>query len=848
MIEHSPVHRAPVGGEYYVFRDPVHNLIEIDEDLEGRLIRRLLRTREMQRLRHIAQNGLGNYVYQGLEGSRFPHSLGTYHVARALVRSLADRQPKDPSFPESMRIQPNDLIAFPVAAMLHDLGHGPLSHIWEQCLKPPLFDGFDHEKHTRLLLTSSESDIGHYLQNGIMSEFPSLATLGEDVVSFLDGNHRLYYLSHLLHGNLDVDRLDFIARDTRNAGVTYGFHDLSWIIRSFRFARISPELIDSATFRNQFDPFWTIAIDGRKGTSTLVQFLNARENMYSLVYLHKTVRGASVLLNNLFVRAATLLKSDMPGVPVQSKAFARVLRNQLLDINQFLMLDDNTVWEQIKIWAYESDIDIVLKLLSKKLYSRDYFKVFSVNKTTYDTLRQLDREDGSLFASIFAAKSGLTVSESSSFYGFDNVSFNKVGRERAKLHDTVWIMKEGIDRHKFTSLHEFWAANGEELDVQQYYFAVDERMLAEANLIVERLSHAESSLGVPASEAPENYRVVATLGREGEWKSAYIGIPKVPGADESTVVALKSYKNAEDAPDAIERDVRQVNLLLDSVDGAECLARAREAGIRGGRTWLVEKLWSSSLLDVVRKTGPIRDIREFARLGLDLATGLGALHSAGLRHTDIKLDNCGVLRAQGKVERYVLGDFGCISPRQNEPPINPRLQGTIRTRAPEVFTGTEFSLAGDVWGLGATLYAACVGEYPFMQLDSKHLEDDERRAAEQKMADEMPQLLAEFRAKREQKLPPIILELLSGCFEERRNRTSATALRSSFSNFLQNLDSFAPGPQAEAKGAWQRAQDMLVQRNVTGQPLSDHDLEAVLGSSGARYVPPELLSHLRQSP
>ena len=130
--EISPIHRPPPGGEYYVFRDSVHNLIEIESESDGTYVRDLLRTRELQRLRHIRQNGFSSLVYQSLETSRFPHSLGTFHIARRIASSLFERQPgPSEGFPESLMLKPRDCLAFSVAALIHDIGHGPLSHVWE---------------------------------------------------------------------------------------------------------------------------------------------------------------------------------------------------------------------------------------------------------------------------------------------------------------------------------------------------------------------------------------------------------------------------------------------------------------------------------------------------------------------------------------------------------------------------------------------------------------------------------------------------------------------------------------------------------------------------------------------
>jgi HD superfamily phosphohydrolase len=163
----SPFHVAPPDGEYYVFRDPIHNLIEIDNELEGRFLRRVLGTRELQRLRHLKQNGLGNLVYLGLEGSRFSHSLGSYHIARRLIQSLRERQPKSQEeFPRFLQITERDCVAFSIAALLHDIGHGPLSHVWEE-----LFET-DHEATGLSIVKAGDTEIGAILAN--TDEFPEL--------------------------------------------------------------------------------------------------------------------------------------------------------------------------------------------------------------------------------------------------------------------------------------------------------------------------------------------------------------------------------------------------------------------------------------------------------------------------------------------------------------------------------------------------------------------------------------------------------------------------------------------------------------------------------------------------
>ena len=128
----------PPGGEYYVFRDNVHNLIAVENAAEGKALRRVLRTREVQRLRRIRQNGLGSLVYPSMEHSRFANSLGTFAVARKLVHNLGERQPSTESgLPSVLQLDvQRDCPAFCFASLLHDIGHPPFSHVWEEFTSP----------------------------------------------------------------------------------------------------------------------------------------------------------------------------------------------------------------------------------------------------------------------------------------------------------------------------------------------------------------------------------------------------------------------------------------------------------------------------------------------------------------------------------------------------------------------------------------------------------------------------------------------------------------------------------------------------------------------------------------
>src|ERR1700674_3115034 len=183
-----------------IYRDPVHNIIPLrDDGDEGRLMIRLIDTPEFQRLRRIKQLGLGLYTYQGAEHSRFTHSLGTLHLMTRILDQLSDRY----------QISPEDRAAARAAALLHDVGHGPFSHAMERVL------GVHHEPLTVLAVTSAETEVCRALKS-YSSELP------QRVASIIEGTFKPAALAQLVSSQLDVDRMDYLLRDSLMTGAKYG--------------------------------------------------------------------------------------------------------------------------------------------------------------------------------------------------------------------------------------------------------------------------------------------------------------------------------------------------------------------------------------------------------------------------------------------------------------------------------------------------------------------------------------------------------------------------------------------------------------------------------------------------
>lgn len=174
-----------------IYRDPVHNIIRVRTDTpEGALVVRLIDAPEFQRLRRIKQLGLALYTYQGAEHSRFAHSLGVLHLMTRVLDRLQ----------EAYRLSPEDYTAARCAALLHDTGHGPFSHVMEK-----VWD-FHHEAWTARIVMSAETEVGRLLA----AYDPHLPRRVADII---EGRFRPAALAQLVSSQLDVDRMDYLLRD-----------------------------------------------------------------------------------------------------------------------------------------------------------------------------------------------------------------------------------------------------------------------------------------------------------------------------------------------------------------------------------------------------------------------------------------------------------------------------------------------------------------------------------------------------------------------------------------------------------------------------------------------------------
>jgi HD superfamily phosphohydrolase len=310
------------------------------EGIAERVVRSLLDTREVQRLRRVRQLGLASLVFPGAEHTRFAHAIGTAHVMQALqdrIDACSDELPSEQRLDEEARA---DGLA---AALLHDLGHGPFSHLFEEVLP----HAKHHEQWTRDILLDPSTEVHQTLESISRG-------MSQRVTGLLSGDYRLGYLSHSVSGTLDVDRADYLLRDSHMTGVRYGLYDLDWLLHALAFACVEGR--------------WVLAVQGRKGLPPVESFFLGRHFMYQQVYHHKATRAADALVRAIFMRVSELILEGAPPDPLLP-AFRAAALGESISVEEYLRMDDAELLTCLSAW--EHGTDRTLADLSKRLRGRE---------------------------------------------------------------------------------------------------------------------------------------------------------------------------------------------------------------------------------------------------------------------------------------------------------------------------------------------------------------------------------------------------------------------------------------------------------------------------------------------
>jgi uncharacterized protein len=317
-----------------IVNDPVWGFI----DLKSGLLLDLIEHPYFQRLRRIKQLGLSSIVYPGANHTRFEHAIGTMHLVNLALEVLKEKGNK---------ITDEEVDGVMAALLLHDIGHGPFSHALEQSI----VQGISHEEISRLFMDELNIEMNGKLDLAIQI--------------FLD-QYPKHFLHRLVSSQLDMDRLDFLMRDSFYSGVSEGVVSSERIIKMLNVR--NDELVVEA-----------------KGIYSVEKFLIARRLMYWQVYLHKTVVAAENMMINLLRRASELVKA---GIEVHATRNLDVFLNRHITGNDFLSddparrslalgyfarLDDSDIICSVKEWVDHPDK--VLSLLSEFIINRKLFKI-----------------------------------------------------------------------------------------------------------------------------------------------------------------------------------------------------------------------------------------------------------------------------------------------------------------------------------------------------------------------------------------------------------------------------------------------------------------------------------------
>lgn len=363
-----------------VINDPVFGFINIPNEF----IYDIIQHPYLQRLNRIRQLGVTSFVYPGAQHTRFHHSIGAMYLMNEALKSLKEK---------GHDISDDEYDGALAAILLHDVGHGPFSHILEYTL----VKNIHHEEISLLLMQQLNEEWNGKLQTAI---------------EIFTDTYPKHFLHQLVSGQLDVDRLDYLRRDSFFTGVNEG---------NIGSARI----IKMMDVRND-----RLVIDS-KGIYSIENFLLSRRLMYWQVYLHKTAVAAEKMLINTLTRAKELASQGeklfaSPSLSyfLEKDATLADFENNGEALQHFVNLDDSDIWSALKVWT--SHPDKVLSLLSNGMVNRKLFKiVITPKKQSASRIKQ--------FVKKYERKYNLSEHEARYLISHDVIATNMYSQEEESI-------------------------------------------------------------------------------------------------------------------------------------------------------------------------------------------------------------------------------------------------------------------------------------------------------------------------------------------------------------------------------------------------------------------------------
>lgn len=397
-----------------IINDPVFGFINIPNDFIYKIIQHPF----MQRLNRIRQLGLAAFVYPGAQHTRFHHSIGAMYLMDEALKTLKEK---------GHLISKEESDAALVAILLHDIGHGPFSHVLERTL----VTNIHHETISLLLMKQMNVEWKGKLQTAI------------DV--FTDAYSKSF-LHQLVSGQLDVDRLDYLCRDSFFTGVVEGNTSSARIIK----------MLDVKNDK--------LVVES-KGIYSIENFLMSRRLMYWQVYLHKTAVAAEKMMINTLRRARELSLKGEQLFASPALSYFLCKESTLSDfenngeaLHHFVNLDDNDIWTALKVWT--SHPDTVLSVLSNGMVNR---KLFKIEITEND----VDEERVSHLVDLYMTKFGVSAHEASYFFSSDMMTTDMYREE----DDSIGIIYKNGEVKDISKASDMLNIELLSKKIQKYYFA-----------------------------------------------------------------------------------------------------------------------------------------------------------------------------------------------------------------------------------------------------------------------------------------------------------------------------------------------------------------------------------------
>lgn len=345
-----------------IINDPVFGFIKIPRGLLLNIVQHPL----MQRLTRINQLGVASVVYPGARHTRFQHSIGAFHLMSEAIISLQQK---------GNFIFDSEAEAVQAAILMHDIGHGPFSHVLEHSI----ISGISHEDISLMMMEKINHDLNEQLNLAIKifkDEYPKK------------------FLHQLISSQLDMDRLDYLRRDSFYTGVTEG---------NIGSARIIKML-------NVYNDH--LAVES-KGIYSIENYLTSRRLMYWQVYLHKTAVAYEKVLVNALMRAKELIRqgNELFATPalqyfLSNDVNAKWFADDGTTLSMYQELDDNDIWSSLKVWKHHDDV--ILSTLSTDMVERKIFKV-----EVYDEPIPEDRIE--TISKEISSKMGISVNDAKTY-------------------------------------------------------------------------------------------------------------------------------------------------------------------------------------------------------------------------------------------------------------------------------------------------------------------------------------------------------------------------------------------------------------------------------------------------